>query len=302
MRDLSEKITRMQQEGKSHTAISFAVIKGIFFPTTSSEEELQASPQKQTKLKVFAAGLPRSGTGSLAVALEELGYNPCHGPCSFELASVLAEHYAGLSTNVDIIRAQEEKGYDAQGLDQLGWKLFKEAAAKTDVKVILTEHPRGGKAWAESWSSFVPDHIYYFSQRPFRFMDSMVQTMKLNREALMYLNGTDDPKDPSFSFPATELSASYERHNGEVKKIVPADRLLVFNPTQGWDPICHFLEVKKCPVIDFPHMTDRHMMMSISKAAMIMTWVWPLVPVVCFALGMSILRCGFYSQKKTKVS
>jgi hypothetical protein len=34
-----------------------------------------------------------------------------------------------------------------------------------------------------------------------------------------------------------------ERWNDQVKASVPADRLLVWEPAQGWEPLCEFLEV-----------------------------------------------------------
>ncbi len=34
-----------------------------------------------------------------------------------------------------------------------------------------------------------------------------------------------------------------------MREVIPADRLLVFNVAEGWDPLCQFLEV---PVPDTP--------------------------------------------------
>lgn len=172
-----------------------------------------------------------------------------------ELESILAKHYTGQTTNSDIIQnTLDEHGYDVLGLDQLGWKLYKEDVLSEDeVKIILTEHPGGGIAWAESWSSFVPDHIYYFSHLPFSFIGSLQQVMKLQKEFLLYIsslasnesngnsrssNTSDDPRHPTFMFPATNLAMAYEKHNEAVKKKFRNhdkknnnDRLLVFNPT-----------------------------------------------------------------------
>ena len=35
----------------------------------------------------------------------------------------------------------------------------------------------------------------------------------------------------------------YNKHVEEVKKVVPADRLLVFSVQEGWAPLCRFLDV-----------------------------------------------------------
>jgi hypothetical protein len=47
----------------------------------------------------------------------------------------------------------------------------------------------------------------------------------------------------------------YEQHNRAVIEAVPASRLLVYRPGDGWEPLCRFLDV---PVPDeaFPHRND----------------------------------------------
>jgi hypothetical protein len=55
--------------------------------------------------------------------------------------------------------------------------------------------------------------------------------------------GTERWDDP------TTLRAAYERHNAEVKKIVPRQRLLEWRAAEGWSPLCHALGV---PVPDLP--------------------------------------------------
>ena len=44
---------------------------------------------------------------------------------------------------------------------------------------------------------------------------------------------------------------AYRRNNEKVRDTIPADRLLVFTPTDGWEPLCRFLEVD-VPDGDFP--------------------------------------------------
>ena len=42
----------------------------------------------------------------------------------------------------------------------------------------------------------------------------------------------------------------FEAHNQDVIDSVPADKLLVFEASQGWEPLCAFLDV---PVSDQPY-------------------------------------------------
>jgi hypothetical protein len=39
------------------------------------------------------------------------------------------------------------------------------------------------------------------------------------------------------------LMECYERHNDEVRRAIPSDRLLEFRATQGWEPICRRLSL-----------------------------------------------------------
>lgn len=48
----------------------------------------------------------------------------------------------------------------------------------------------------------------------------------------------------------------FNRHNEEVKRTVPADRLLVFDVKEGWEPLCRFLEVPVPQGKPFPHLND----------------------------------------------
>jgi hypothetical protein len=58
-----------------------------------------------------------------------------------------------------------------------------------------------------------------------------------------------------FAEPA-QLIEQMERHNEEVKRGVPADRLLVWEVGEGWEPLCEFLGVP-VPEGPLPHENDR---------------------------------------------
>lgn len=49
---------------------------------------------------------------------------------------------------------------------------------------------------------------------------------------------------------------TFQQRTKEVKQVVPADRLLIFNVKEGWEPLCRFLEVP-VPNTPFPHVNDR---------------------------------------------
>ncbi len=47
----------------------------------------------------------------------------------------------------------------------------------------------------------------------------------------------------------------FERHNEEVRRRVPPERLLVYEVKEGWEPLCEFLGVE-VPDEPFPHLND----------------------------------------------
>jgi hypothetical protein len=49
---------------------------------------------------------------------------------------------------------------------------------------------------------------------------------------------------------------AYRRNNTLVRELVPADRLLVFTPSDGWGPLCDFLQVS-VPTAPFPRSNAR---------------------------------------------
>lgn len=61
-----------------------------------------------------------------------------------------------------------------------------------------------------------------------------------------------------------ELTKAFTAWNQAVQKHVPADRLLIFNPSEGWEPLCRFLNLPLIPShIQFPHLNRRAEMSSI---------------------------------------
>ncbi len=46
----------------------------------------------------------------------------------------------------------------------------------------------------------------------------------------------------------------FEQHNEEVKKHVPAERLLVYEIREGWEPLCEFLGVEVPKYKPFPRL------------------------------------------------
>lgn len=63
------------------------------------------------------------------------------------------------------------------------------------------------------------------------------------------------------------LNKSFNRYNATVQQVVPAERLLVFEVKDGWEPLCAFLECDVPQDIPFPHLNsgDRTLMVKVNE-------------------------------------
>lgn len=69
----------------------------------------------------------------------------------------------------------------------------------------------------------------------------------------------------------------FERLNAEVEERVPAERLLVYDVKQGWEPLCEFLGVEPPKDEPFPHLNDTFRKL-VRAAPPSSTLCWPSPP------------------------
>jgi hypothetical protein len=189
-------------------------------------------------LQVIGAGLGRTGTMTLKTALEQLGLGPCHH---------MVEVFANIASQGPFWRAVAGgavpdwdagfAGY-ASSVDWPSAHYYKALAAHwPKAKVILSR--RDPQRWYESMSETILKAMASYPapsggarEHPMRFANMIVAEQTF---------GGDFSRD--------NVIATFERHNAEVVASIPADRLLVFEAAQGWQPLCDFLGV---PVPDAP--------------------------------------------------
>ena len=197
-------------------------------------------------LDVIGAGLGRTGTLTLKTALEMLGFGPCH-----HMVEVLAHPeqvpFWNRAADGEAVDWEEVFGDYRAMVDWPGCHFYAELAERyPDAKVILSL--RDPERWYESMSETI--------------LASMA-TMGLDQDAAI---AADHPmrfggiiisrKTFGFDFTKANVIAAFERHNAEVRRRIPADRLLVFEARDGWEPLCAHLGVP-VPDAPFPHVNDR---------------------------------------------
>lgn len=178
-------------------------------------------------LKVVGAGVGRTGTHSLKVALEQLLGGRCHH--MIEVFPV-EEQKAGWTRAIDgesVDWASLLADYTAI-VDWPGGAFWSELhAANPDALVLLSVRP------AEDWYRSASNTIFVGIGQAVDDGDPWMQAMmRLFRDR--FSDRLDDP---------AAMMAAFEAHNAAVRAAVPADRLLEWTPGDGWDPICERLGV-----------------------------------------------------------
>ena len=202
-------------------------------------------------MKVICAGLGKTGTTSLAKALQVLGYNVYDFREHFKFH--LQQWLDSFETECYPDFTEIYQGVDAvTDVPPAFW--FEEISATfPEAKVILTVRDTED-AWVKSWtehlqltSRMIPVYVkllFYILPR----MKKQKHFFDTLRQAIY---GGSNPK-------ATALfRAKYRQHNERVQAVIPAEKLLVFNVKQGWKPLCEFLGCD-VPSTPFPRENVAH--------------------------------------------
>lgn len=207
-------------------------------------------------MRVIGAGLPRTGTLSQKEALDLLGLGPCY-------------HWVDVLADLDTRVGQWDRALDGEQpweeifsgfgstVDWPGGYFYRELAeAHPDAKVVLSV--RDPERWEPSFRETIWNMC--FGESLIRLLSSarahvdprwerylrLVHRMFWSEQGT-FASGHAEPQ---------QLMDAFVRHNEEVRRAIPADRLLVWEVTEGWGPLCEFLGVE-VPDQPFPHANDR---------------------------------------------
>lgn len=188
-------------------------------------------------LQVFSAGFGRTGTMSLKLGLEQLGFGPCH-----HMVEVLDNG----AVQVPLWNAAEQgrpdfgaiyKGYKS-AVDWPTAAFWREVSEfYPEAKVILSS--RSAESWYTSFSQTILATLLDKDNwpEPAREWFEMVCKVAIDGS----LGGKTDKDSLIAAFNAQEVA---------VIAAIPADRLLVHQAKDGWPPLCAFLGV---PVPSTPY-------------------------------------------------
>jgi hypothetical protein len=185
-------------------------------------------------VKVFGAGLSKTGTTSLQKAFDILGYKTL-GFHTDRLQDAVVEGRADANFRV-------YDDLDAVFDLPVAHFYAELAEAYPDAKFILTLRDE------DDWWPSIKNH---FAHRPVKYPRLFDlpkrRKYKIFRKALRErVYGDASPRE-------TLYRQRYREHNARVQTLLPPERLLVMNIMQGdgWDKLCGFLDVPK-PEQPFP--------------------------------------------------
>lgn len=203
-------------------------------------------------MKVIGVGVGRTGTMSLKVALERLGFGPCfHGRHVLDHPDRLPVWLAAASgEKVDWARLFA--GYQST-MDWPGAAFWRDLVEAFPLaKVILTVRD------PQSWYDSVARTIYpLFGSRT----DARADTIRAAIPGLDVM--TDFTRRVIWDGPffggrfedRDHAVAVYNAHNEAVRREVAPERLLVCGASVGWPTLCDFLDVEP-PDEPYPHLND----------------------------------------------
>ena len=195
-------------------------------------------------LSVIGASFGRTGTMSLKIALEQLGIGRCYHMIEVlenaghaELWNAAAE---GKLPDWDAVFA----GYSA-AVDWPPCSFWKQLTDfYPEAKVILTARD------PERWYDSVASTIYPVLMRPLTTDNPRAVVQREMALKLIFdqtFNGRFEDREHTIGV--------YEDHNEEVRRTVPANRLLVYEVAEGWEPLCRFLD-RPIPDEPFPRVNS----------------------------------------------
>ena len=200
-------------------------------------------------LRIIGAGLGRTGTMSMKLALEQLGVGRCYH---------MAELIADFSRLPLWLRAADGAadweavfaGFSAT-VDYPGCTYWRELAAfYPDAKVLLTV--RDPDDWFDSTQATI------FSA-PMRARIAGSPMEGFFQKAVLR-DFRDRIDDRAF------MTETFRRHNDAVRSAIPPERLLEYEVGEGWPRLCAFLGVA-VPAAPFPRVNTRDEMQRMMAAA-----------------------------------
>ena len=194
-------------------------------------------------LKVIGTGLGRTGTHSLKLAIERLGIGKCYHMVELFQQPERLKYFKKAEKGEKVNWNELFEGYNA-AVDYPVARYYKQITDfYSEAKVIHTL--RDPEEWYESASATI-----FWASKPYSLkILKLAVHLPFSSEArrripvLLYNRKLSDWEFGKDLNNKKKVIEKYNDHYKEVKSIIPKERLLLFDPIEGWEPLCRFLNV-----------------------------------------------------------
>lgn len=203
-------------------------------------------------IKIAGTGLGRTGTYSLKLALEHLGFGKCYHMTELFQYPEGVSHFRQAERGDQINWENIFSNYNST-VDYQGARYFEQITDHyPDAKVIHTY--RNPDEWFESAVKTIlaARNLNFRQYVKFASLFPFYPNIRKRLNAFLYsrkLIALEFGKDYSDK---KKIIRKYEQHTENVIKKINPDRLLIYNVSEGWKPLCRFLNVP-VPKNDFPY-------------------------------------------------
>jgi hypothetical protein len=255
---------------------------------------------------VIGAGFGRTGTASMLVALEQVGFGPTMH--MLQLLQPKESLIVVFRRMMALVNARQEKDkqkrqeYIRQAME--GYKSSVDFPACNYYQDMLEMYPNRKviltvRGSAEEWYNSVVQTIGKFSTVTPLSDIGIWLFANITPPGLLFHKFMEKTGSDIIALDKARMMQAYEDRITEVKKIVPAERLLIFNVKEGWEPIAKFLEIP-IPQTPFPKTNDAKQINEDFEIMRIVGWFFlVLYLVIAWAVGRRVLR-RTKSKKKSE--
>jgi hypothetical protein len=200
----------------------------------------QAPVGDAVALEVIGPGFGRTGTNSLKLALEQLGFGPCHHMFEVRDNPHLLADWQAAARGEAVDWDQVFRGYRSQ-VDWPGARYWRELIRHFPrAKVVLSV--RDADEWFDSVQATIAPFVAARGTHPAAHPNAIAEMAHQMIVEQVFDGRISDRAH------ATRI---FRDHIAEVQAEVPAERLLTFDARDGWAPLCRFLGVA-VPDAPFP--------------------------------------------------
>ena len=209
---------------------------------------------EETEFHVIGTGLMRTGTMSLKMALEIIYEKECLHMSTFWMKPQIIKRWADAFTTRKSKTEWKELLNDYCAAVDVPSNIFHRELLEVfpNSKLIFTV--RDPYTWARSLQMTIHKHMEFYKSWYIRVIYYFKGLQHMAHLTDCCINNTlgrnidwDDTND---------LIRRYNIWLEKITSSIPTEKLLILNISEGWEPICKFLN-RPQPSVPFPHVNDK---------------------------------------------